>query len=80
MLLVRVLEKWYYGDNSFHHLRESGEYKEPTQQDWGDLKEQGELKEEPHNSGKANRGDGEDMGCVELVLLERGWASWESVS
>ena len=30
MRLLRVLEKQYYGDNSYYHLRETGQYQEPT--------------------------------------------------
>ena len=39
MCLVRVLEKEYYGDNSFYHLRETGQYQEPTCAEGDDLME-----------------------------------------
>jgi hypothetical protein len=37
MVLVRRLEKEYYGENSFYYLRETGQYVEPEQEEEEDL-------------------------------------------
>jgi len=39
MRLVRLLEREYYGENSFYYLREIGQYQEPACEEGDNLME-----------------------------------------